>query len=156
MYNIDLIKPFLFFINEETNLKSCVVSLTPNLLVTFRHGTHTCYVKNSIVFVVSILSQKQYKATVFYISEDQDYVILKTDEKVSYREVPIQQCDVMKKFVVCGFAKGFPELTFIHGTVYSMFPFAYQFNDKQFGPFVYGTAKTSTGDSGNKNFYIFF
>lgn len=111
MHNFDLVKPFIFFINEESGFKSCVVSLTSNFLVTFRHGTHSCYVKDSTVLdVVSILSQKQYKATVFYICEEQDYVILKTDEKVAYRAAPIQQCDVMKKFVVCGFGKGFPEL----------------------------------------------
>jgi len=149
MHGFDWVKPFLFSINEESGYKSCVVALTPHYLVTFRHGSHLTYTKDStFVHVVSISSGKQYDAVVVHICEKEDYVILKTKEDVVDRECPLQECSVMKRFVVCGFGKGFPELTFICGTVYSIYPFVYENNGKQFGPFIYGTAKTSPGDSG--------
>ncbi|KAE9553049.1 hypothetical protein FO519_003729 [Halicephalobus sp. NKZ332] len=149
IHGFDWVKPFLFYIDEETGFKSCVVSLTPHYLVTFRHGTHLSYIKfSTVVRVVSISSGKQHDAVVVHICEEENYVILKSNEEVVDRECPRQQCDVMTQFVVCGFAKGFPELTFIHGTVYSTYPFVYENNGKQFGPFIYGTAKTSPGDSG--------
>ena len=149
MHNLDWVNAFLFFI-EENGFKSCVVALTTHYLVTFRHGTHLCYVKDlTVVRVISVLSSAQYEATVVHICEEEDYVILKSNEKVVDRECPLQECGVMKRFVVCGFGKGFPELTFIRGTVYSIHPFVYENNGKRFGPFVYGTAKTSLGDSGN-------
>uniref|UniRef100_A0A1I7W6L0 Peptidase S1 domain-containing protein n=1 Tax=Heterorhabditis bacteriophora TaxID=37862 RepID=A0A1I7W6L0_HETBA len=149
MHDFDWIKTFLFFILEETGFKSCVRSLTPHYMVTFRHGTHLNYVKDStVVRVLLISSGKQYDAVVTYICEEQDYVILKSNEEVVERECPIQQCDVMKRFVVCGFTKGLSELNFIRGTVYSVYPFVYENNGKQYGAFVYGTARTSLGDSG--------
>lgn len=149
MHNLDWVNAFLFFI-EENGFKSCVVALTPHYLVTFRHETHLCYVKDlTIVWVISVLSSAQCEAIVVHICEEEDYVILKSNEKVVDRECPLQECGVMKRFVVCGFGKGFPELTFIRGTVYSIHPFVYENNGKRFGPFVYGTAKTSLGDSGN-------
>ncbi|CAK5048634.1 unnamed protein product [Meloidogyne enterolobii] len=54
----------------------------------------------------------------------------------------------MRKFVVCGFAKGLPEVAFKRGIVYSIYPYVYENEGKRFGPFVYGTARTSPGDSG--------
>lgn len=155
-HDFEWVKPFLFFINEEGGFKSCVVSLTPHYLVTFRHGTHLSYAQfSTVVRVVSIASEKQYDTVVVDICEEQDYVILKSNEEVVNRECPLQQCDVMKQFVVCGFAKGLPELTFIHGTVHSTHPFVYENHDKKFGPFIYGTAKTSPGDSGKITLYLF-
>lgn len=146
---------FLFFI-EEGGLKSCVVALTPNYLVTFRHGTHLLYQKDStVVRVVSVKSGAQYETTVVHISEEEDFVILKSRDKVVEYNCPLQGCDVMKRFVVCGFGKGFPELTFIRGTVYSVHPLVYELNGKRSGPFIYGTAKTSSGDSGNIISYIY-
>lgn len=147
-----LVKPFLFSINEETGYKSCAAALTQHCLVTYRHGTHSGYVKDVTVLNFTSIDSPQtsYKATVIYISEKQDYVILKTKEAVTSHDVPIQQCEIMKKFVVCGFGQAFKEITFVYGNVYTTVPFtlASQSTSRVFGPFVYGTAKTSRGDSG--------
>lgn len=146
--NANWVTEFLFYINEG-RYKSCVVALTPNYLVTFRHGTHMSYEKDStVVRVISVNSNAEYDAKIVHICEEEDYVIMKSTENVVARECPLQECVVMKRFVVCGFGKGFPKPTFIHGTVYSNHPCVYQNNGKSFGPFVYGTAKTSLGDSG--------
>lgn len=87
MHNADWVNQFLFFI-EEVGYKSCAVALTPNYLVTFRHGTHQGYVKDStVVRVVSLESGAQYEAAVVYINEEEDYVILKSNDKVVERNI---------------------------------------------------------------------
>lgn len=114
------------------------------------------YEKDStVVRVISVNSNAEYDAKIVHICEEEDYVIMKSTENVVARECPLQECVVMKRFVVCGFGKGFPKPTFIHGTVYSNHPCVYQNNGKSFGPFVYGTAKTSLGDSGKISFCIY-
>uniref|UniRef100_A0A915MWD0 Serine protease n=1 Tax=Meloidogyne javanica TaxID=6303 RepID=A0A915MWD0_MELJA len=144
----DWINKFIFF-TEEGGYRSCVVALTPHYLITFRHGTHRAYVNGvTIVRVFSAKSRASYNAAVVHICEEEDYVILKSREEVVDRECPLQHCEVMRKFVVCGFANGLPELTFDKGIVHSTHPYVYENDGKRFGPFVYGTAKTSRGDSG--------
>jgi hypothetical protein len=106
------------------------------------------------VQVNSVSTERVYSTCVVHISDQFDFVILKCSEKVVSRHCPIETCDVMKQFVVCGFANNFPELTFIRGTVHSAHPFVFESNARRFGPFVYGTANASREDSGN-NLYTY-
>ncbi|CAI5443395.1 unnamed protein product [Caenorhabditis angaria] len=72
------IEQLLFTTSHPSNsLNFCVIVFHPQFAVTFRHPPHHNFVKNEIVKVWNVLNRMEYETTVFEISTECDFIVLK-------------------------------------------------------------------------------
>nr|CAD2127896.1 unnamed protein product [Meloidogyne enterolobii] len=139
----EYVNDFCFYIQGD-GIKDCVVCLEADFFCTFRHGTHKNYKLREVLIIYNYDGKKSMVATVRYINERYDFIILKTTQKVE--KVPFLALKFFsgEDLLICGRSDESGELTYAKGCIRTSL---LQYYDEQ-GPFIVATIHSLPGDSG--------
>jgi hypothetical protein len=113
---VDL-KQYMFYFHEN-NTKSCVVAIDLHFAVTFRHGTHLNYNKDSPLSIYREIDNTAYPVNIVEISERFDFILLHSNTQLIDKAPPIANASPGHKIGLLGYGNDYQTISYRYGNVF--------------------------------------